>query len=343
MKAVMKTAPRPGVEIREVPVPEIGDDELLVRIRAAALCGSDMDVYEYSPSVAALNLDMPFIMGHELYGEVVAAGKNAGDFKPGDMVASDSHMPCGACYLCNNGLRHLCMVRGVLGRRRNGCFAQYLALPSIAAVKMPPDMKPEHGALLEPLGVAVHALQKAQISGKSVLILGLGTIGMMACETARLLGAGRLMVVSSSDEKLELAKNLGADHGINGKTTDVVKEVKALTGGRGADVVIEMSGAISLYNTGLDCLSTGGTMVCVGLYNEPVVIEGYNERVLLREITITGIFGRLMFETWEIVKEFIALNRIDLDRYIGAVLPLEEFDKGAHMAKKTFGRIVFKP
>ncbi|MGE4483962.1 MAG: alcohol dehydrogenase catalytic domain-containing protein [Oscillospiraceae bacterium] len=343
MKAIMKTRPAPGAELRNIPIPEIKEDELLVKLRASALCGSDKDVYEYTPSVAAQNLPMPFVMGHELFGEVIETGQNVTGFLSGDMVASDSHMPCLSCYLCNTGKRHLCMKRGVLGRRKDGCFAEYMALPAVAAVKMAPNMKPEHGPLLEPLGVAIHAAQRVNLSGCSVLVTGLGTIGMMQVDVARLMGANRIIACSTSDEKLRTACRYGANHGVNSRKTDVLDEVMRLTGGNGVDVVFEMSGALHLYNLGIDCLSKGGTLVSVGLFNEPVVIEDYNSRVIRSERTLTSVFGRLMFETWAVTKEFLSLGRIDLDRYIGAVLPLEEFGHGVELSKKVLGRIIYKP
>jgi len=342
MKAVMKTRPAPGIELCDVPIPSFAPDELLVKLRTAALCGSDKDVYEYTPSVAAQNLKLPFIMGHELFGEVVDMGANVTGFSVGDMVASDSHMPCGSCYLCGTGKRHLCMKRGVLGRQKDGCFAEYMALPAVAAIRMAPDMKPEHGPLLEPLGVAIHAAQRVPLSGRSVLVIGLGSIGIMEADVVRLMGANRLIVCSTSDEKLKAAVEHGADHGINSKKADVAAEVMRLTGGRGVDVVFEMSGVLKLFNIGIDCLAKGGSIVSVGLFNEDVVIPDYNSRVIRSERILTSIFGRLMYETWEVTKEFLALNRLELDRYVGAVLPLDEFDRGVELSRRVSGRIVYK-
>lgn len=344
MRAIMKLDCNVvGASLCEVPMPKIAPDEMLVKVHAAALCASDKDVYYPKPSFLAQNIPVPFIMGHEFCGEVMELGSSVKGFSVGDMIASDSHMPCGSCYLCNNGMRHLCMERGVLGRKKNGCFAEYIALPAVAAFKLPKGFNPEYGALLEPFGVAVHAAQNADVSGKSVLVTGLGAIGMMEIAILKNLGASKIIACSTNDEKLATAKSLGADFGINSRTEDVRAEIMKITNGNGVQRVIDMSGAVKLINLAIDCMCCQGVMVCVGITNEPLVIDDFTNRVMFRELKITGMFGRLMFETWEIIKDFIEMNRVDFSRFVGAVMPLEDFDKGVEMSKKVIGRIVFKP
>ena len=227
MKAVLKTKPEVGAELRLVERPEVTPGHLLVKVLATALCHSDFDVYNYAPSVAAQNLKMPWIMGHEFFGEIVQVGQGVEGFAVGDRISSDSHVPCGYCHTCITGNQHICdNTMTVLGRTHPGCFAEYINLPAVAAVKMPKETRPECGALMEPFGVAVHAIQQAEIAGKTLVITGLGTIGMMALASARFLGATRIIAVSTSEEKLKMAEELGADFGINSRTQDVVQAVR---------------------------------------------------------------------------------------------------------------------
>ncbi len=344
MKAVLKTKPEVGAELRLVERPEVTPGHLLVKVLATALCHSDFDVYNYAPSVAAQNLKMPWIMGHEFFGEIVQVGQGVEGFAVGDRISSDSHVPCGYCHTCITGNQHICdNTMTVLGRTHPGCFAEYINLPAVAAVKMPKETRPECGALMEPFGVAVHAIQQAEIAGQTLVITGLGTIGMMALASARFLGATRIIAVSTSEEKLKMAEELGADFGINSRTQDVVQAVREATDGIGSDRVIEMTGVVRFFNLAIDMLAPAGRLVCVGNYNEDVVIPNYQMRVMNKELTITGIFGRRMFETWELAKELVVSGHVKLERFIGEIMPLTDFDRGAKIAPKTFGRIVYLP
>ena len=344
MKAVLKTRPEVGAELQMVERPAVTPGHLLVKVLAAALCHSDFDVYNYAPSVAVQNLKMPWIMGHEFFGEVVEVGQGVAGFAVGDRISSDSHVPCGHCHTCITGNQHICDHHmTVLGRTHPGCFAEYINLPAVAAVKMPKQTRPECGALMEPFGVAVHAIQQAEIAGKTLVITGLGTIGMMAVAAAHYLGATRIIAVSTNEQKLKMAKELGADVGINSQSQNVVEAVWQATDGTGADRVIEMTGVVRFFNLAIDMLAPAGRMVCVGNYNEDVIIPNYQLRVMNKELTITGIFGRRMFETWELAKELVVSGHVDLARFIGDVMPLEAFDRGAHIAPHPFGRIVYLP
>lgn len=341
MKAVVKTVPERGAVLMDVPAPTPAADELLVKVLAAGICGSDRDVYEYKPSKHGLPL--PVVMGHEFFGEVVGMGAEVKGFEIGEAISSDCHMPCGQCYLCRTGRRHLCMKRGLLGHQKDGCFAEYIAVPAVAAFHMPPNTLPEHGALMEPMGVVYHAAQRVPMSGKSVLIMGLGALGLMMADAARTLGASRVIVCSTSDAKLQEVLACGADFGINSKSENVRERVLACTGGHGAEVTFEMSGNEGLYNLCLDCTAVGGTMVVVGVPAAEVIIHDYVNRVIFREITITTSFGRLFYETWELMKDLLEIRRLNPARYIGRVFPLAEFEQGFEAAKSTAGRVILLP
>ncbi len=341
MKAIVKKEPGIGAVFMDMPMPKIQPDEMLVKVLATGICGSDRDIYEWRESKHGLPL--PVIMGHELFGEVVEVGPMVQGYEVGDMISSDSHMPCGQCYLCRTGNPHLCMKRGILGHEKDGCFAEYLALPAVAAFKMPKDTKPEFGALMEPMGVVYHAASRTPLSGKRVLILGLGALGYMMLDAAKNLGASRVIVCSTNDEKLAKCKAEGADFVINSKKEDVAAKVMEYTDGVGADVVFEMSGAQQLFNLGLDSAAYGGKMVVVGVPNGDVVIPNFWGRVAKKEVTIITTFGREFYETWELMRDLLATGRLDPSKYVGGILPIEKFEEGFELAKKAMGRVILIP
>jgi len=341
MKAIVKTERAVGAKLMDMPMPSLKPDELLVKVYASGICGSDRDIYEWKASKHGLPL--PVIMGHEFFGEVVELGSAVTGFKRGDYVAADSHMPCGKCHLCKTGLDHLCMERGILGHQKDGCFAEYIALPEVAAIKMPEGTRPEHGALMEPMGVVYHAASRVSLSGKKVLVMGIGALGYMMADAVKLLGASRVIVCSTSDDKIKKCLDGGADFGINSRSEDAVAKVKEYTDGSGADVVFEMSGAVSLFNLGIDCCAYGGTMVSVGVPNEDVVIHNYWGRVMQKQIRLDSSFGREFYETWELMADLLETGKLDPSKYVGEILPIEEFEKGFELAKTTLGRVILLP
>ena len=342
MKAIVKVRPEVGGwELQELPIPEIKSDELLVKVEATGICGSDRDVYDWAEPKQGLPL--PFTMGHEFFGEVVAVGDNVKGYAVGDKIASDSHIPCGECYLCRTGKRHLCMVHGILGHHVNGCFAEYIALPAVAAFKMPQDTKPEEGALMEPMGVVYHAVTRAEVSGKSVLVMGLGALGYIMVDAVRNMGASRVIVCSTNDAKREKMLAEGADFAINSKKEDVVAKVMEYTNGHGADVIFEMTGVQRLYDLSIDSAAYGGAMVCVGVPTETVQMGQYFNRVMAKELVITGSFGRLFYETWELMRDLMEMKKIVPSKYVGKLYPLEEFEQALQDARSTMGRVILIP
>jgi threonine 3-dehydrogenase len=341
MKAIVKMKPGIGAEYVDLPMPKIEDDELLVKVLATGICGSDRDIYEWKP--AKQGIPLPMTMGHELFGEVVEVGSAVRGFAAGDRISSDSHMPCGNCYLCRTGKQHLCMKRGVLGHQKNGCFAEYLALPAVAAVKMAGDTRPELGALMEPMGVVYHAASAVPLSGKKVLVMGMGALGYMMTDAAKNLGASRVIICSTSDDKIARALNESADFGVNSKTENVPEKVLEYTDGAGADVVFEMTGINTLYNMAIDAMAYGGTMVGVGTPSEDIVIPKYFERINKKELTITATFGREMYQTWELMFDLLGTGRLQPEKYVGDILPMAEFKTGFESAKGCLGRVMLIP
>lgn len=344
MKALRKTKHGEGAEFVDIPVPEIGEHDLLVKVKAAAMCKSDVEVFEWSPLVASANYSLPFTLGHEFSGEVTAVGRLVKNFKPGDRVAGETHIPCGYCHECRTGNQHICSNNmGVLGRNVDGCFAEYIRLPEISAIKLPDDADFKEMSLLEPLGTALHALQKAEPSGKFVAILGVGTIGLMACELAKALGAIKVIAMDVNEGRLAYSLKVGADVALNGLKDDLVKTAKELTGGVGVDCIIDFTGNNKVINQAVDALATAGTLVHVGMVTGELAISSYMYRVVYRELKITGIFGRHMFKTWELLMRLVNSGKVNLSAYIGMELPLEEYQKALDEFNNINGRAIVIP
>lgn len=343
MLAIRKDKTGPGITLCEIPKPKIKDDEVLVKILATALCKSDLDVIYDAESFRLSKVPLPFTLGHEFCGEIVEAGADVSQFKIGDKICGETHVPCGQCRTCGEGKPHICPEMGLIGRTVNGCFAEYMAVPEKAAVRVPGSMAPAHAALLEPLGVAVHSLQEAGIEGKSLLITGTGTIGTMVLECAKALGAKQIIVTSRKTLNLERAKAIGADAVINTETSPIHEKIKEYTDGAGVDCVIEMTGKNHILNQAIDCLRAGGKIICVGNQNEPVTIDDFTRRVMYREIIITGIFGRRLFDTWDLAIQLAESKRINLERYVGKFSRLEFLEKEAENFENYTGRIIFMP
>ncbi|MHB8061566.1 MAG: zinc-dependent alcohol dehydrogenase [Ruminiclostridium sp.] len=343
MKAIQKTVKGIGVEFVELEIPCIGRNEVLIEVKATALCKSDIDVYEWAQLVQNANYKLPFTMGHEFAGIVVKVGEDVKNVKAGERVAGETHIPCGHCYTCRTGNQHICRNNmGVIGRSVNGCFAQYIRIPEIAVVKLPESVSYKQGAVLEPFATAMHALSKANLAGNSIAILGIGTIGLMAVELAKFLGSTKIFAMGNNDIRLAESKQRGADVTINGSKEDFVEVIMHETKGLGVSAVIDMTGNDRVINQSVEALMVAGTLVHVGMVQKPLTFNNFMYGVVYKELNITGIFGRRMFETWETVMSILDTGRINLDSYIGKVMKLEDIDKAVAEFKNVSGRIVFE-
>jgi threonine 3-dehydrogenase len=274
VKAIRKTKKVSGAELMDIPIPKIGPRDLLVKVKAAALCKSDVEVFEWTPLVQAANYRLPFTMGHEFAGEVVETGELVSAFSKGDRVAGETHIPCGTCRECRTGNQHICSNHmGVLGRSVDGAFGEYIRLPEVSAIRLSVDVDYIQGSLYEPLGTAIHALQKVSVSGANIAILGPGTIGLMACEAARAMGAAGVITVGSNPERLRYSLTLGADSAINAKEQNFIKEIKKQCSH--LDAVIDCTGNAGLINQAIDALSAAGVLVHVGMVESELAIPRY--------------------------------------------------------------------
>ena len=276
------------LELTDLPRPEIGPDDLLVRVKACGICGSDVHGFDGSSGRRI----PPLVMGHEAAGIVAEAGANVREFREGDRVTFDSTVSCGRCFFCQRGEINLCDNRQVLGVscgdfRRNGAFAEYVAVPRNIAYHLPEALPYEHAALIEAVSVAVHGVGLAQVKlGDTAVVVGSGMIGLLVIQALRLAGCGRLIAIDVDDARLKTARQLGADEALNSKQCDAAAEVRARTQGRGADVAIECVGATDPINTAIASLRKGGRLTLVG--NITPKIELPLQSVVTRQITLYG-------------------------------------------------------
>ena len=342
--AIRKAGPHPGAELVEMTIPDkLGVDEVLIKVDLAAICASDVHVYDWAPNIAASPFPLPVTMGHEFTGLVVQTGEQVTSLVEGDRIAGETHYPCGECYQCQTGEQHRCRQMGILGRSINGCMAGYIVLPEICARRIPSDIPIGQAALMEPLGVAVHAVDKAGPSGETIAILGCGAIGLMAIGAAKAFGALRIYATSRTPAKLERALQMGAYRALKADRDDVVAEILAETDQEGVGRVIDFTGNPEAIRQGFQILRKGGTYVGVGIPTGPVELDLVNS-VIYREAIYTGIHGREMWSTWIKVERLLSWGLIDLSPVMGKRFPLSEFVLAFAEAKSsTPGRVLLDP
>ena len=341
MKTISKLTASAGAGMIEVPVPSIKDDEILVKVLAASICGTDVHIYDYNPW-AQSRIKIPQVMGHELAGQVIKLGKDVTTVKLGDIVSAETHIICGKCEFCLNGQGHICQDTSILGVDRDGAFAQYIAIPAKNAWINNPKIDPAYLCVQEPLGNAIHTVTSGEVKNKTVAIVGVGPIGLMAVNVAKACGAKLVIAVDINDYRLDLSKSLGASLALNSKRDDVTKIILDATNGYGVDVVCEMSGAPKALHQAFTYLKKGGRLSILGLPDEPMLIDVANE-IVFKGITINGITGRKIMQTWQQGKELIDAGLLDLDKIVTHILPFEDFQHGFDlMHSGNCGKIVLR-
>lgn len=342
MKAIVKTEKGPGAEVIDVDTPAIGATEVLIKIKAASICGTDLQIYNWRGWVQE-RVKPPQILGHEFAGEVVAVGKDVVSVKEGDYVSGESHITCGTCYQCRTGRDEVCQNLKILGIDAHGCFAEYLVLPEKNLWLNNHSLPPEIAALQEPLGNAVDTVLIEDIAGKTIAILGCGPVGLLSVGVAKAGGATSIIATDIREYRLDLAKKMGATHIINPLSGGVVKEVLDITGGIGVDVVAEMSGNPAAIHQGFEMLRPAGRMSLLGLPEKPEAIDLTRE-VIFKKIRLFGITGRRIFSTWYTSSRFLTSGLLDPTPIITHKLPLSDFKKAMElMGEGTCGKIVLYP
>jgi threonine 3-dehydrogenase len=324
MKALSKLRAAPGFDVTEVPVPQIGATDVLIRVEKAGICGTDAHIYNWDPW-AQHRIVPPLVVGHEFMGTVEAVGAAVRAVGPGDRVSAEGHIADLTCVLCRTGSAHICEHVKIIGVDRDGSFAEFIAMPEYNVWKLDPAIPDEFAAIFDPLGNAVHTVMAAGVSTKSVVITGVGSIGLMAIPVARAAGAASVYAVDVNPAKLALAKRLGADDSFDARAPGLVEEIKRRTSGEGAEVLLEMSGSGTAIDLGLQMVRNGGRAALLGIPSDNVNIN-LAERIIFKGLTVLGVNGRKMFETWYQTQALVKSGRVDLRPIITHVLPFEQFD-----------------
>src|SRR5579862_853092 len=332
MKALVKASPAPGFLLTEVPVPDVGPSDVLIRVEKAGLCGTDHHIYAWD-GWAQQRIKTPIVVGHEFMGTVAAVGSEVRAIRVGERVSAEGHIADLTCLLCRTGQSHICEHVEIIGVDRDGAFAEYIAIPEYNVWRLAADIPDVSAAIFDPLGNAVHTVMAAGVSVKSVVVSGAGSIGLMAIAVARAAGATAIYAIDVNPARLELAKQLGADAAFLSNDSTLVDVIRALTGGNGADVLLEMSGHGAAIDLGLQMLRNGATAALLGLPSGPVTLN-LTDRVIFKGITVLGINGRRMFETWYQADALVRSGRVDPRAVITHVLPYTEFDKAFELMEK---------
>lgn len=345
MMALRKTQRARGAEIQEIPIPEIKSNEVLIKVQASSLCGTDVHIYEWDSWAQSRVKQVPYTVGHETTGVVIKAGSVVSRVKEGDVVSVETHIPCMHCKQCMTGQMHICHNLKILGVDTNGAFAEYLVVPEVVLWKNDTSIPPEYLSIQEPLGNAVHATLIEPVHGKSVAILGDGPIGLFAAGVARAAGATKIFLTGMEPFRLNIGKQMGADHTINVLEQNAVEFVKDQTDGLGADVVIEMSGSPRAMQDGIAMLRRGGRYCFFGIFKDNLVPTPLND-IVFNGGTFYGINGRLMFDTWFTVSNLLSSKRLDVRPVVTHKMPLTNFEEAFELmieSPKKVGKIVLFP
>ncbi len=342
MKVIMKEKAEKGAVLTTKDIPKPKSNEVLVKIHATSICGTDAHIYnwdEWSQS----RIKPPYVMGHEFAGEVVETGEEVKSVKVGDIVSAETHIVCDVCEFCKTGKGHICKDTKILGVDVDGTYAEYVTIPEANAWVNPKGIDPAYLAVQEPLGNAVHTVMEGEIVGKSIAVVGCGPIGIMAVAVAKAVGAAKVIAVEVNEYRLNLAKELGADVLINPVEEDPIQRILDETDGLGVDIVAEMSGNARAIDQALKYLKLGGRMSMLGIPNDKVALDIAND-IVFKGITIQGIAGRKMYKTWYQVKGLIESGNLDLEPIITHRLPMEDFEKGFELMESgNCGKVVLYP
>ena len=324
MKAIVKSKRERGLWLSDVDKPELGPTDVLIRIQHAAICGTDVHIYNWDKWAQA-TIPVPVVVGHEYVGVVEQVGESVTAIQPGDRVSGEGHIVCGVCRNCRAGRQHLCRNTQGVGVNRAGAFADYLVIPAQNAYKIPDNIPDEIAAILDPLGNAVHTALSFDLVGEDVLITGAGPIGLMAAAVSRHIGARHIVVTDLRNERLQLAERMGASRGVNAQDLDLSAVMQDLGMLEGFDVGLEMSGSGRALTDMVDAMNHGGKIALLGLFAEPVTLD--LSGAILKSITFKGIYGREMYDTWH---KMIAMltSGLDVSPVITHHLPFESFEQG---------------
>jgi len=324
MKALVKRAPERGLWMEEVPIPEPGTNEVLIKVEKTAICGTDLHIYNWD-EWAQRTIRPPLVLGHEFVGEIVALGPGVVHHSEGDRVSAEGHITCGECRNCRAGRRHLCVHTVGIGVNRDGAFAEYLVVPAKNLWLIPPEVPSEIAAFFDPYGNATHCALSFDLVGEDVLITGAGPIGIIAAGICRHIGARNVVVTDLNDYRLELAGKMGATHLVNVKRESLEYAMHAQGIREGFDVGLEMSGNPHAFAAMVHHMYHGGRIALLGILPSDTRID-WNE-VIFKGLHIKGIYGRKMFETWDKMTQMV-VGGLDLSPVLTHRIGIDDFEQG---------------
>ncbi|MBE0656611.1 MAG: L-threonine 3-dehydrogenase [Bryobacteraceae bacterium] len=337
MKALVKAKAEPGLWLQDVPEPEIGINDVLIRVLKTGICGTDLHIYNWD-AWAQKTIPVPMHVGHEFIGRIESVGSNVNDFHPGDLVSGEGHVTCGRCRNCMAGRRHLCAHTQGVGVNRPGAFAELVALPMSNIWRHEPGIDFDVASIFDPFGNAVHTALSFPVLGEDVLVTGAGPIGIMAAAVARHAGARYVVITDVNPARLELARKVGVTLAVNVRETPLAEVQKQLGMHEGFDVGLEMSGNPSAFREMLANMAHGGRIAMLGIPSEPIAID-WNE-IIFKMITVKGIYGREMYETWYKMSVMLQ-SGLDITPVITHRLHYTEFEQGfAAMREGNCGKVV---
>jgi threonine 3-dehydrogenase len=339
LKALVKQSAEPGFALTDVPEPAIRDDEVLIRVRRAGVCGTDVHIYEWDDWARGRCVP-PFVVGHEFAGEVVQVGALVTDVQEGDRVTAEGHIVDGRCLLCRTGNAHVCPYTKIIGVDRDGCFAEYIAMPATNVWHLDDNISFEIGGIHDPMGNAFHTALTAEIPGATVLITGCGPIGLFAVGICAAAGAAHIVASDVNPKRLSLAKRMGAHDTVSPNEVD--EAVKRATSGLGVDVVLEMSGVPAAIHQAFAMVRVGGRVQMLGIPAKPMDVNFATE-VIFKGITIYGVVGRRMYDTWHQMTRFLRAGKFDPSPVITHRYPLEAYEDAIQAIKSgEAGKVVFE-
>ncbi len=324
MKALVKLRPEKGIWMEDVPMPKVGVNDVLIKIKKTAICGTDLHIYKWDAWSQA-TIKTPMTIGHEYVGTIVDKGSGVKNIQVGDRVTGEGHIACGHCRNCRRGKLHVCENIVGVGVNRDGAFAEYLSLPAENVVKLDPRISDEMASIMDPFGNATHTALSFPLIGEDVLITGAGLIGTMATAICRFAGARYIVVSDLNDYRLDIAKRMGATLTINPTKGETVEQAKAQLGMHGFDIGLEMSGSPAAFQGMIDNMYNGSKIALLGIL-PPTTTVDWNE-IIFKALTLKGIYGREMWETWYQMEQML-ITGLDLSPVITHRFPIDDFQKG---------------
>ena len=339
MKALVKLRPEKGIWMDNVPVPEIGINDVLIKIKKTAICGTDLHIYKWD-DWSQKTIKTPMTIGHEYMGVVVDKGAGVKNVKIGDRVTGEGHIACGHCRNCRRGKLHVCENTVGMGVNRDGAFAEYLSLPEVNVVHLDDRIPDEIASIMDPFGNATHTALSFPVLGEDVLITGAGLIGTMATAICKFAGARNIVVTDLSEYRLEIARKMGATYTVNGKNGETVEGARKELKLRGFDVGLEMSGAPVAFREMIDNMYNGSKIALLGILPNSTTVD-WNE-IIFKSLTLKGIYGREMWETWYKMQQML-LTGLDLSPVITHRFSIDDFQQGFDvMESGQCGKVILK-